>query len=110
ASPGRDYAVLASLRGFRPGLQLPDNTRRVISLAPDALFYLLVSSGNVPGVLENFRGLLDHTGAPPAATPPTVRLPAGLPRGTRVCFAAVAFNPLMATGLDVSNPWALIVE
>ena len=108
-SPGVDYAVLASLTGFRPGIPLPDNTHRVISLFPDTLFFLLLQLGQLPGVCDHFRGKLDASGQP-AGPLPSITIPRAFPPGLRICLAAVAFNPALASGLDISNPWALIVR
>jgi len=107
-SGGRSYAILASLSGFRPGVVLPDATRRVFSLVPDPLFFILLQQGNIPGLFNNFRGVLDSSGRPVGAVPGVV-LPVGLPSGAHVYFAALALNPTMSSGLDISNPWAFIV-
>jgi hypothetical protein len=107
-SGGRSYMILASVSGFRPGIALPDATRRVLSLAPDPLFYTLLLQGSLPGLFNDFRGVLDSTGRPVGRIP-TVDLPVGLPKGSQIYFAALALNPTMSSGIDISNPWTFII-
>ncbi len=109
ASPNRGYLVLAGLSGLRPGFKLHDNTGRVVSLNFDGLTQLLLYTGSVPGMLDNFRGVLDARGLPVGGQP-VVTLPAVTPKGLRIYLAAAALNPLLASGLDISNPWAFTVQ
>ena len=109
ASGNRGYAILASLTGMRPGIRLNDNSGRVISLMPDNFFFMVLTLQGLPGIFKYFTGMLNARGYP-AGPAPVVDIPGYIPGGLRVYFAAVALNPLMSAGLDVSNPWAFTVQ
>lgn len=102
-APGGQFQIVGSLSGHRPGLTLPNGD--IVSLVPDALFHLMLTSGSIPGLFNDFAGSLTTTGRP-FGTGPTVRIPKGLPAGLRLFLQAYVIHPSLPGGIALSNTWA----
>jgi len=77
SAPGGSYQLAASF-GRRPGIRFPNGEWLHLNVA-DPLF-LLTALNQLPGVMRNFAGRLDATGAAAAS----ITLPAGFPAGLGV--------------------------
>ncbi len=101
-SPNARYVAALSLGGLRPGIATPAGT---IPIVADALF-LSTLGRDLPGFTSGFVGTVDAAGLASAS----VRIPAGVPTGTRFYFTAVAIDPTKPGGLDWGRTLATSVQ
>lgn len=105
-SVGYGVAVLASLAGWSPGLQLPDG--RSVNLAPDPLFFRTLTGGYAPYITGN-HAFLDLAGS--ARVQVDVRSLGTAVEGQIVWFCAVVVDPEAPTGVrTVSDPYPVVLE
>jgi hypothetical protein len=93
ANPGQVYQLWAAF-SYRPGLPLPDG--RTLWLTPDALFF---ATPFLPGIFQNFSGVLDGNGRATAR----VAIPASAPIGLRLYVSGGIFNPMAGVITRVLN-------
>lgn len=101
---GRSYAVLLSLAGLAPGVPIPGGG--FVGLRPDPLFFHTAAIGDVPGVTQRLRGVLNGRGNATA----TVRIPARMPTGIRVFASVVLIDPMLPSGIRSGNSWGFTIR